>query len=201
MHLIPRKNSKVVCYQYRASAVLLLDCKDQSRTPHSLACMFASYQSVCKGASCLTASIEWYPNSLILAHSIPMPDPTGFRGASHRQEQRRCYGLGTADRRPLVDRNRIFAELKYIISIPNAIAMHVPPSVQYHTTLYPAPVTRPSSRLILVITQSSVDLVERSRVVKAAIPHLVDDLLRMSLVLDLRSCLHGQLGASPYTGL
>lgn len=47
----------------------------------------------------------------------------------------------------------------------------------------------------------SVDLVERSRVVEAALPHLVDDLLRMCLVFDLRSCLHGQLGASAHTSL
>lgn len=83
-------------------------------------------------------------------------------------------------------------------SIPNAVAMHMPSFVQYHTRIHPPALhisQMPNVRTL------SVDLIERSRVVEAALPHLVNDLLRVCLVFDLRSCLHGQLGASAHASL
>jgi hypothetical protein len=149
------------------------------------------------------ARFEWYPDSSIMAHSFPTPDPTGVHGTSHRQEQLRCYGLGKiiAERCLSIDRERLLLELRCTRSIPNAVAMHIPSFLQYHTTSYPSLMTELKPHPMFAVNKLSVDLVERSRVVEAALPHLVDDLFRMGLVFDLRSSLHGQLGASAYTGL
>jgi len=79
-----------VCYQYRTTAGSLLDCKKHSRT--TAVQLFVArlhvcvLQSMCKGALCGEASIEWYPGLFILALFFSMPDQFEVYGALHRQE-------------------------------------------------------------------------------------------------------------------
>ena len=84
--------------------------------------------------------------------------------------------------------------------ISNIESRETPPLCTRHL-LYNIIHTLCPSLTMLYATVSPVDLIKRSCIIETALPHLVDDLLRVCLILNLRALHHRQFGASAHAGL